>query len=588
MARLTLTLAAACALVFALGGDEFGPASAGPNSSVHSREAVSSSGMVVTEEHYATEIGAAVLARGGNAVDAAVAVGYALAVVDPCCGNIGGGGFMLLRLSDGRERFIDFRERAPLGATRDMFLDPSGNVKPGASTRGYLAVGIPGTVKGLEYAREAYGTRARRELMQPAIDLARDGFILGAGDVAIFKDGAADLAADPVASKLFLVGGHAHTVGEVLLQPELASTLDRIARDGEAAFYTGPIARAVVRASAANGGILTMADFAAYRAEERAPQHCRYRGYDLLVAPPPSSGGTTLCEIAGILDGFPQQIGSYRRARGIARIVEAERSAYADRNAYLGDPGFVRNPVAQLLAPRYLARLRAQIGTRARPSSTVHPGLTALRDHDHTTHYSIVDRAGNAVAVTYTINDDFGAGIAAPETGFLLNNEMDDFTAKPGVPNLYGLVQGSANKIAPGKRPLSSMAPTIVTKDGKLRIVAGSPGGSRIITITLGILQHIIDDGQSVQAAVDAPRIHHQWLPDTIYAERGAINEATRLELLRRGYRVTDNALPWGAAEAILIDPDGTLHGGSDRRRPAGSAAGPSSGRETTTSAIPY
>jgi gamma-glutamyltranspeptidase/glutathione hydrolase len=531
--------------------------------------------MVVTDEHYATEIGAAVLARGGNAVDAAVAVGYALAVVDPCCGNIGGGGFMLLRLADGRERFIDFRERAPLGATRDMFLDPSGNVKPGASTRGYLAVGIPGTVKGLEHARVAYGTRTRRELMQPAIDLARDGFTLGAGDVAIFKSGAQDLTADPIASKLFLVDAHARAIGEVLRQPELARTLDRIARDGAAAFYSGPIARAIVSASAANGGILTMADFAAYTAEERTPQHCRYRGYDLLVAPPPSSGGTTLCEIAGILDGFPQQAGSYGSALGIARIVEAERRAYADRNTYLGDPDFVRNPVAQLLAPRYLAKLRAQIGTRATPSSKVHPGLGALREHNHTTHYSIVDRAGNAVAVTYTINDDFGAGVAAPETGFLLNNEMDDFTAKPGVPNLYGLVQGSVNEIAPGKRPLSSMAPTIVTKDGKLRIVAGSPGGSRIITITLGVLQHIIDDGATVQAAVDAPRIHHQWLPDTIYAEPGAITEKARRDLLRRGYRVTDNQPLWGAAEAILIDRAGTLHGASDRRVPAGSAAGP-------------
>ncbi len=531
--------------------------------------------MVATDEHYATEVGAAVLARGGNAVDAAVAVGYALAVVDPCCGNIGGGGFMLLRLADGRERFIDFRERAPLGATRDMFLDPSGDVKAGASTRGYLAVGIPGTVRGLEYAREAYGTRARRELMQPAIDLARDGFTLRAGDVAIFKSGAQDLAADPIAAKLFLVDGHARAVSDVLRQPELASTLGRIARDGDAAFYTGPIACAIIDASAANGGILTMADFSSYTAEERTPQHCRYRGYDLLVAPPPSSGGTTLCEIAGILDGFPQQSGAYRSARGIARIVEAERRAYADRNTYLGDPGFVRNPVAQLLAPRYLARLRAQIGSRATPSRTVHPGLAALREHDHTTHYSIVDRDGNAVAVTYTINDEFGAGVAAPGTGFLLNNEIDDFTSKPGVPNLYGLVQGSANEIAPGKRPLSSMAPTIVTKDGKLRIVAGSPGGSRIITITLGVLQHIIDDGATVQAAVDAPRIHHQWLPDTIYAERGAMTEATRLELLRLGYRVTDNASPWGAAEAILIDPGGMLHGANDRRHPAGSAAAP-------------
>ena len=532
--------------------------------------------MVATDQHYATDIGAAVLARGGNAVDAAVAVGYALAVTDPCCGNIGGGGFMLVRLADGRERFIDFRERAPLAATSDMYLDAHGNVQPNASLHGYRAVGVPGTVKGLEYARVTYGTKARRDLMQPAIDLARNGYTLRAGDVAIFNDGLADLKADPVAAKIFLVDGRSHAAGDVLLQPELAHTLDLIAQDGADAFYSGPIARAIVAASQAKGGILTQADFSGYTIEERTPLHCRYRGYDLLVAPPPSSGGTTLCEIAGILDGFPQQKGAYRTERGIARIVEAERRAYADRNAYLGDPSFVRNPVSSLLSPRYLAKLRAQIGARATASSAVHPGLGAVREGMHTTHYSIVDRDGNAVAVTYTINSYFGAGLVAPDTGFLLNNEMDDFTAKPGVPNVYGLVQGTANAIAGGKRPLSSMAPRIVTKDGRLRIVAGSPGGSFIITITLGVLQHIIDDGDSVQTAVNRPRLHHQWLPDTIYAERGAIDERTVSDLVRHGYHVRNGAPEWGAAEVILIDSDGTMHGANDRRTPAGSAAGPS------------
>ena len=566
MARRTLALAGI--LAFALSGASATPAT---------REASSRAGMVATSEHYATEIGVAVLAHGGNAIDAAVAVGYALAVVDPCCGNIGGGGFMLVRLADGRERFIDFRERAPLAATRDMFLDAKGNVDPRASTRGYLAVGTPGTVKGLEYARLTYGTKARRELMQPAIDLARRGFTLQAGDVAIYRAGVDGLKDDPTAARTFLVDGHAHALGDVLQQPDLARTLDAIATDGDGAFYNGPISAAIVAASKANGGILTQDDFSSYAIVERTPLHCRYRGYDIISAPPPTSGGTTLCEIAGILDGFPASAGAYATELGIARLVEAERRAYADRNAYLGDPAFVRNPIARLLAPTYIAKLRSQITSRATPSSRVHPGLGAYREHDHTTHYSIVDAQGNAVSVTYTINDEFGAGIMAPGTGLLLNNEMDDFTAKPGVPNLYGLVQGAANAIAPGKRPLSSMAPSIVTKDGRLRIVAGSPGGSRIITITLGVLQHIIDDGDDVQTAVDRPRIHHQWLPDTIYAEHGAIDDRTLRDLLAHGYRVTNNDGEWGAAEAIIIDADGTMHGANDRRTPAGSAAGPPS-----------
>ena len=513
--------------------------------------------MVVTEQHDATRVGIGVLRAGGNAVDAAVAVGYALAVTDPCCGNIGGGGFMLIRMHDGRERFLDFRETAPRRATRTMYLDAGGDVRPGASTKGWLAVGVPGTVAGLETARREYGTMSRERLLAPAIALARDGFTLVAGDRVP-------------------IGGPRAQPGARYAQPLLAHTLELIARDGADAFYRGPIARAIVAASEANGGILTLDDLANYRIEERAPLHCAFHGYDIASAPPPSSGGVTLCEILNVIASYPLAAWGWHSARAVHYVTEAERRAYADRNAYLADPGFVRNPVAQLLSTQYAAALRAQIQPdRATPSAGVKPGLgAAWSEGADTTHYSIVDGSGNAVAVTYTINDDFGAGVMAGDTGFFLNDEMDDFTAKPGVPNLYGLVQGARNGIAPAKRPLSSMAPTIVTQHGMLRMVTGSPGGSRIITIVLETILNALVYGMSAQAAVDAPRTHMQWLPDALHYEPRALSPATSQELRAMGYPLRRVA-QWGSAQAILVDPrTGALQGGSDRRVASGAAMG--------------
>lgn len=531
--------------------------------------------MVVTAQHLATQIGVQILKQGGNAVDAAVAVGYALAVVQPCCGNLGGGGFMLIRMADGKSTFINFREKAPKAATADMFQGPNGKVVPGLSTDSYLAVGVPGTVMGLETARRKYGSMNRATLMAPAIRLAEEGFVLTRGDVDILDKRVKDFAARPNARAIFLDHGKPYQPGDRLVQRDLAHSLKLIAREGPQAFYDGPIAKAIVAASKHHGGILGMADFKDYTVEELKPITCSYRGYRILSSPPPSSGGTTLCEIANVLEGYPMGRLGFHSARSVHYMVEAMRHAYADRNSFLGDPDFVDNPLDRLLSEKHAAQIRAHIEPFvATPSSAVQAQLTRNHEGHDTTHYSIVDAQGNAVAVTYTINYLFGNGRIAGDTGFFLNNEMDDFTAKPGVPNSYGLVQGTANAVAAGKRPLSSMSPTIVTHDGKVFMVTGSPGGSRIITITLEGILNVIDYGMDVQAAVDAPRIHHQWLPDVVYLEPFALSPDTRRILEAMGYRFKDQK-PWGATEAILVDPDtGMLYGANDDRRPAGLALG--------------
>jgi gamma-glutamyltranspeptidase/glutathione hydrolase len=533
---------------------------AAPAATWHAEPARAPHAMVVTEQHYATQVGVDVLRHGGNAVDAAVAVGYALAVVDPCCGNIGGGGFMLVRMHDGHERFIDFRERAPFRATPSLYQDKNGNIIPGLSTKGYFAIGVPGTVMGLERARSEFGTRSRAALMSPAIALAKNGYLIGADDARVYKS----------------MPGDTVNAGDIRKQPDLAQTLATIARDGPNAFYRGPIAQAIVAASNAHGGILSMKDFASYYVDELKPVHCSYRGYDLISAPPPSSGGVTLCEILNVVSPYPFTRWGWNSTQSAHYAVEAERRAYADRNTYLGDPSFVKNPVAQLLNPRYAATLRASISAdRATPSSQVHPGLGAIaHENAQTTHFSIVDSAGNAVAVTYTINDSFGAGVIAGNTGFFLNDEMDDFTSKPGVPNMFGLVQGARNDIRGGKRPLSSMTPTIVMHNGKLFMVTGSPGGGRIITIVLATLQNVIDYGMNVQDAVNAPRVHMQWLPDVIEYEPGALSPQTMQRLEAMGYTLKEVS-SWGSAQAIVIDPKtGMRLGGTDRRRPEGLASG--------------
>jgi gamma-glutamyltranspeptidase/glutathione hydrolase len=561
-----------------------------PAGAVAPLELESSDGMVVTSQHTASEVGAEILRQGGNAIDAAVAVGYALAVTHPCCGNLGGGGFMTIHLADGRNTFLNFREKAPQAARANMYLDAHGNVVSDRSMTGYLAVGVPGTVMGLETAREKFGTLPRATLMAPSIRLAAEGFVLTRGDVDVLTDATKAFRSQPNVAAIFLKNGKPFAPGDRLLQLDLAATLRAISDGGTDVFYRGAIAAAVSAASQAHGGLLTREDFAAYTVTESAPITCAYRGYTVVSAPPPSSGGITLCEMLQVLGGYPLGKMGFHSSASMHVMTEAMRYAYRDRNTYLGDPAFVDNPVARLLSARNAESIRAHIQpNRATPSATL-PGGAASNEHATTTHYSVVDRLGNVVSVTYTINDSFGAKVIAGNTGFFLNNEMDDFTAKPGVANSYGLVQGKANAIAPGKRPLSSMTPTIVLKDGKPVLVVGAPGGSRIITTVLEVIVNVIDHGMTLQEAVDAPRIHHQWFPDTLAGEPFALSADTVKALTGMGYKVVELE-PWGsgnAAEAIGIAPadaaaakalgfirPGRLYGASDSRAPAGSAAAP-------------
>jgi gamma-glutamyltranspeptidase/glutathione hydrolase len=462
-----------------------------------------------------------------------------------------------------------------------MYLDSKGDPIAARSINGYLAVGVPGTVMGLETAREKYGTLPRARLIAPAIALAQDGFILTRGDTEVLDGSAREFRAQPNVASIFLNHGVPFRPGDRLVQSQLAATLRAVSAGGVDAFYRGAIARSVAAASRAHGGILTSGDFAAYTVTEAPPVRCEYRGYTIASAPPPSSGGVTLCEMLQILQGYPLRALGFHSLGSVHYLTEAMRFAYHDRNVYLGDPAFVDDPVARLISPEYAAAIRTRIAPDSATPSASLGGAAQPRENPTTTHYSVVDAAGNAVAVTFTINDDFGAKVIAPGTGFFLNDEMDDFTAKPGAANMFGLVQGSANAIAPGKRPLSSMTPTLVMKDGKPVLVLGTPGGSRIITTVLEVIVNVIDHGMPLDEAVDAPRIHHQWLPDTLAAEPSALSAATATALTHMGYRVVPLP-PWGtgnAVEAIGIVPAGSghprmLYGAADPRAPAGSAVG--------------
>ena len=539
-------------------------------------------GMVVTAQEHATRVGVEVLRNGGNAIDAAVAVGYALAVVYPAAGNLGGGGFMTLQLADGRKTFIDFRETAPLAATPTMYLDANGNVIPDRSTRGHLAVAIPGTVSGLEYARAKYGTMARARLIAPSITLAERGYVLAQGDVDMLHEGTDDFRKDQASAAIFLDRNQPFEAGATLRQRDLARTLRNISLHGADGFYKGETAAALIAASRAGNGILTQADLDAYQTRELEPVECDYRGFHIVAAPPPSSGGIVLCEMLNILEGYPLREYGYASARAVHFEIEAMRHAYVDRNHLLGDPAFVDNPTERLLDKRYAETLRSQIDPqRAGNSAQLKPGIAA-REGAHTTHYSIADRFGNAVAVTYTLNDWFGARVTAAGTGVLLNNEMDDFTAKAGVANMYGLVQSDTNRIEPGKRPLSSMTPTIVTRDGKPWMIVGTPGGSRIITAVMQTMLNVIDFGLDLQEAVDAPRIHQQWLPEETYVEARALSPDTRALLVAMGHKLVAPQ-PENHVAAILIGAPALnakpvngmiFYGALDPRRNTGLALG--------------
>ena len=540
---------------------------------------VASRAMVASVHRLASRAGVQMMKSGGNAVDAAVAVGFALAVVHPQAGNLGGGGFMLLRFADGKTHFIDYREKAPAAATANMYLDTHGNVMKDASTIGYKAIGAPGSVAGMVYAEKKYGKLSLARVMAPAIKLAEEGFTLAAEDASDLREDK-QLGQFPESRRIFQRDGNYYQAGEVFKQPDLARTLKRIAGSPDD-FYHGDIARELAASVQKGGGLITVDDLAHYEVKEREAVRGSYRGYEIISAPPPSSGGTTLIEILNILEGYDLAKFGGRSAQAVHLTLEAFRRAFFDRAEFLGDPDFSKIPVAQLIDKRYGAAWRESIDPQhasvskdlIRPAifnqleqyATGHFPSGARAEPSQTTHYSVVDPEGNAVAVTTTLNDSFGSRVTAEGLGFLLNDEMDDFAAKQGVPNMFGLIQGPANAIGPGKRPLSAMAPTIVLKDGKLFLVLGSPGGPRIITTVANILMGVIDYGMNIQEAVNAPRFHHQWLPDVTRVEQG-FSPDTIKRLEGMGHRIEARG-SWSDGECIMIDPKrGERLGASDPR----------------------
>jgi gamma-glutamyltranspeptidase/glutathione hydrolase len=530
---------------------------------------IAKNGMVASQEKRATRVGVEILKAGGNAIDSAVAVGFALAVTHPQAGNIGGGGFMLVHLAARNETVaIDYRETAPAAMTRDIFLDEKGEADPTRSRDSALGVGIPGTVAGLALAHERYGSGklTLAQLIAPAIKLARDGFVVDDELADTLPRAQPRLARWPASAKIFLhPDGVALGRGERLVQSDLAASLEAIAIQGPRAFYEGPLADKIVAAVRQNGGIIARDDLKNYRAIERPPVRGTYRGYDIASMPPPSSGGVHLVEMLNTLEGFPLRETGAESAATLHLMIETMKIAYADRAAFLGDPAFVTVPVAGLTSKRYAAELSKAIDPEhARPSQMIRAGNPAPYEGDNTTHYSVIDADGNAVANTYTLNFFYGLGLIAEGTGILLNNELDDFAAKPGAANAFGLVGGDANAPGPGKRPLSSMSPTIVFRDGRVFLVTGTHGGSRIITIVLQVILNVIDHQMNIAEAVATTRIHHQWLPDQVDAEHGLSPDTTRL-LDARGHKIVMGRT-FGSANSILATPEG-LAGAADPRQ---------------------
>ena len=532
-------------------------------------------GMVATQERLATEVGVDILKRGGNAVDAAVAVGFALAVTLPQAGNLGGGGFMIVHVAESGETVaIDYREKAPEAASRDMFLDAAGEADPALSRFSGLAVGVPGTVAGLTLALDRYGTMELSEVIAPAVKLAEEGIAVTPDLAQSIEANREELEKYASSSAIFFrPDGSGFEPGDTLVQSDLAGSLRAIAEAGSDAFYDGEIGALIAAEMARSGGLITAEDLAAYEAVVREPVRGDYRGYEVISMPPPSSGGVHIIEILNILEGFPIGELGANSAATIHLMAEAMKLAYADRSEYLGDSDFVDVPVAGLTSKDYAGQLRALIDAdRATPSATIRPNDPLPYESDQTTHFSVVDAAGNAVANTYTINFSYGTGLVAEGTGILLNNEMDDFSAKPGVPNAYGLIGGDANAVEPGKRPLSSMSPTIVLRDGKVFLVTGSPGGSRIITTVLQIIMNVVDHGMNVAEASEAARVHHQWLPDELRVEEGLSIDTIRL-LEAMGHKVAEQPV-MGSTHSIMRREDGALFGASDPRRPSSLTAG--------------
>jgi gamma-glutamyltranspeptidase / glutathione hydrolase len=549
--------------------------------------------LVVSRQELASQAGVEIMKAGGNAVDAAVATGFALAVVHPQAGNLGGGGFMLIRMADGQTHFVDYRETAPAAATANMYQDANGDVIPNASIVGYKAIAVPGSVAGLVYAEKKYGKLTLSQVMQPAIKLARDGFAVSWSDAQDLRN--KHLAEFPESRRIFQRDGKYYAQGDVLQQPELARTLERIAQNPDD-FYHGAMAQELAAAMQKGGGLITAQDLANYEVKEREPVRGTYRGYEIISAPPPSSGGITLIESLNILEGYDFKPLGERSSDSIHFTVEAFRRAFFDRAEFLGDPDFAKIPVAQLIDKKYAAAWRGSIELEgATPSrdlkrpaifteleqyAEAHPQPLALKEGHNTTHYSVIDAEGNAVAVTTTLNDSFGSRVTAPGLGFLLNDEMDDFSSKPNQPNMFGLIQGAANTIGPGKRPLSSMTPTIVLKDGKPFLILGSPGGSRIPTTVANILMGVIDYGMNIQESVNAPRFHNQWLPDVINVEEWFSPDTVRA-LQNKGYKVKvgdeSNDPPdpyWSDGECIAVDlKTGERLGASDVRNNANGKA---------------
>ncbi len=535
-------------------------------------------GMVASSDAIASKVGVEILKQGGNAVDAAVAVALALAVTWPNAGNLGGGGFMLIRKADGTATVIDYRETAPRAANKNIFLDDKGNIIQNASTVGYQSVGVPGTIAGLALALEKYGTMKWKDVIEPARKLAEEGFILTWQTANYLQNNASLLGQFRESKRIFLREGKYYQDGEIFKQPDLAQTLTRLKNKGPREFYEGHTALLITDDMKANNGLITVEDLKNYKAVERAPLKGAYRGYEILSVPPPSSGGTLLIQMLNIVEQSNIAAMGHNSSEKYHLLTETMRRAYADRAIYFGDPAFVNVPVTKLTSKGYAAQLAKSINKRyATPSSSIKTGQFLTEESKHTTHFSIVDSMGNAVSNTYTLNGDFGSGVTVTGAGFLLNNEMDDFTSKPGIANKFGLLQGKANTIEPGKRPLSSMTPSMILKDGTLFLVVGTEGGSRIISQTLQVIVNVIDHCMNIQEAVNAPRIHQQWMPDEVTYEPYGLSIDVLKALKKKGHKLKYDSvyLYPGDVEAIMIDlKTGVRLGASDPRNSNALSAG--------------